>query len=85
MSAKPPFRAEHIGSFVRPKHLIEARSKFNEGKLPAEELHAIEDQAIRDVDGRSGRLGPGVAGDLSLMYRNFADHGMLERQTTSSD
>ena len=42
---KPPFRADHVGSLLRPKHLLEARSN----RTPPDELRAIEDEAIRDV------------------------------------
>jgi 5-methyltetrahydropteroyltriglutamate--homocysteine methyltransferase len=45
----PPFRADHIGSLIRPSGLIEARRRFNEGKLAADELHQLEDRAIREV------------------------------------
>ena len=41
----PPFRADHVGSLLRPKHLLEARSDGT----PPDELRAIEDEAIRDV------------------------------------
>ncbi|HKF81125.1 MAG TPA: 5-methyltetrahydropteroyltriglutamate--homocysteine S-methyltransferase [Thermoleophilaceae bacterium] len=46
---KPPFRADHVGSLLRPKPLLDARDKFAEGQLSAEELRAVEDDAIRDV------------------------------------
>jgi 5-methyltetrahydropteroyltriglutamate--homocysteine methyltransferase len=45
----PPFRADHVGSFLRPERLREARERFAAGGLPAAELHAIEDASIRDV------------------------------------
>jgi 5-methyltetrahydropteroyltriglutamate--homocysteine methyltransferase len=45
----PPFRADHVGSLLRPQKLLEAREEFAAGQLPAEELRAIEDEAIRDV------------------------------------
>ncbi|WP_157442031.1 5-methyltetrahydropteroyltriglutamate--homocysteine S-methyltransferase [Actinoplanes awajinensis] len=41
----PPFRADHVGSLLRPPRLLEARAK----NLPAADLRAIEDDAIRDV------------------------------------
>jgi 5-methyltetrahydropteroyltriglutamate--homocysteine methyltransferase len=44
---KPPFHAEHIGSFVRPQRLIEAARRRNE--IPADEFRAIQDAAIRDI------------------------------------
>ena len=46
---RPPFRADHVGSFLRPERLREARELFAAGGLPAAELHAIEDACIREV------------------------------------
>jgi 5-methyltetrahydropteroyltriglutamate--homocysteine methyltransferase len=45
----PPFRADHVGSLLRPAPLLRARSEHAEGKISAEELRAVEDGAIRDV------------------------------------
>ena len=45
----PPFRADHVGSLLRPASLIEARDAFDAGKLEAAALRALEDQCIRDV------------------------------------
>ncbi|MBV8165191.1 MAG: 5-methyltetrahydropteroyltriglutamate--homocysteine S-methyltransferase [Alphaproteobacteria bacterium] len=46
---KPPFRADHVGSLLRPAALREARAKFDAGSLPRAELTALEDAAIRDA------------------------------------
>ena len=46
---KPPFRADHVGSFLRPKELIDARERFRAGEIDAEALRVVEDQAIRGV------------------------------------
>lgn len=46
---KPPFRADHVGSFLRPAALIEARTAFKEGRIDAAALREAEDAAIRDV------------------------------------
>ena len=46
---KPPFRADHVGSLLRPPELLEAREGFAEGRVAAEQLRAIEDDAVRDV------------------------------------
>jgi len=45
----PPFRADHVGSLLRPPELLQARSDHAAGRLSAEELRHIEDAAIRDV------------------------------------
>ena len=52
MSARrtiPPFRAEHIGSLIRPPTLIQARQDWRDGRLAHEQLRALEDKCIRDV------------------------------------
>lgn len=45
----PPFRADHVGSLLRPEALADARRAWKRGALPAERLREIEDSAIRDV------------------------------------
>ena len=45
----PPFRADHVGSLLRPAALLDARARFAAGQLPADELRALEDAAIRDA------------------------------------
>jgi 5-methyltetrahydropteroyltriglutamate--homocysteine methyltransferase len=45
----PPFRADHVGSFLRPKVLLEARERHQSGALSREELRKVEDDAIREV------------------------------------
>src|SRR5262245_41473524 len=47
--AGPPFRADHVGSLLRPPALRDARDKFERGALARAELTRIEDAAIRDV------------------------------------
>jgi 5-methyltetrahydropteroyltriglutamate--homocysteine methyltransferase len=45
----PPFRADHVGSLLRPPELLEARQRFADGRIDEHELRGIEDAAIRDV------------------------------------
>ena len=45
----PPFRADHVGSLLRPPELLRARAEHQAGRLSAEELRHSEDEAIRDV------------------------------------
>src|ERR1700720_4217420 len=47
--ARPPFRADHVGSLLRPPELLRARSEHQTGRLSGEELRRIEDAAIRDA------------------------------------
>jgi methionine synthase II (cobalamin-independent) len=49
MRATPPFRADHVGSLLRPERLLRARADFADGRLSAAELRAVEDEAITEV------------------------------------
>lgn len=44
-----PHRFDHVGSFLRPENLLQARDEFAEGNISKEELTAIEDQAIIEL------------------------------------
>lgn len=46
---KPPFRADHVGSLLRPAALHEARAKAQRGEIGPAELRAVEDAAIADA------------------------------------
>ncbi|MGO4841771.1 5-methyltetrahydropteroyltriglutamate--homocysteine S-methyltransferase, partial [Rhizobiaceae sp. 2RAB30] len=47
---KPPYRADHVGSLLRPESVKQARKRFFEDKsIEREELSAIEDEAVRDA------------------------------------
>jgi len=48
-SQRPPFRADHVGSLLRPKELLEARRRHDEGGLSAEALREVEDRSIREI------------------------------------
>ncbi|WP_127995640.1 5-methyltetrahydropteroyltriglutamate--homocysteine S-methyltransferase [Piscinibacter defluvii] len=45
----PPFRADHVGSFLRPKYLLDAREQKARGEITAEQLRAVEDRAITEI------------------------------------
>src|SRR6185437_10823115 len=47
--SKPPFRADHVGSLLRPATLKEARGKRERGEIGADELKAIEDREIERI------------------------------------
>src|ERR1043166_9410187 len=46
---KPPFRADQVGSLIRPDSLIAARQQDERGEIAAAELQLKQQQAIRDV------------------------------------
>jgi 5-methyltetrahydropteroyltriglutamate--homocysteine methyltransferase len=45
----PPFRADHVGSFLRPPYLLEAREKKARGEITPQQLREVEDRAITEV------------------------------------
>jgi 5-methyltetrahydropteroyltriglutamate--homocysteine methyltransferase len=54
---RPPFRADHVGSLLRPQRLLDAREQFAQGRIPADELRAAEDAAVRDVVRKQEEVG----------------------------
>jgi 5-methyltetrahydropteroyltriglutamate--homocysteine methyltransferase len=46
---KPPFRADHVGSFLRPAQLLTARERCQKGEIGKAALRAVEDAAIADI------------------------------------
>jgi len=57
MKTTPPFRADHVGSLLRPPELREARARARAGALSAGELRAVEDRCIRAAVARQEALG----------------------------
>ena len=45
----PPFRADHVGSFLRPKYLLDEREQKAKGEITAAQLRAVEDKAITEI------------------------------------
>ena len=53
----PPFRADHVGSLLRPPELLRAREKHRAGRISADELRRVEDDAIREAARMQAELG----------------------------
>jgi 5-methyltetrahydropteroyltriglutamate--homocysteine methyltransferase len=60
---KPPFRADHVGSLIRPDTLIEARAAAEKGEMAPAELARIQHAAVRDVVHLQQEVGLRVATD----------------------
>jgi 5-methyltetrahydropteroyltriglutamate--homocysteine methyltransferase len=54
---KPPFRADHVGSLLRPPRLLEARAEHEAGRLDADGLREVEDDAIREIVAKQESVG----------------------------
>jgi 5-methyltetrahydropteroyltriglutamate--homocysteine methyltransferase len=68
---KPPFRAEHIGSLLRPKGLLQKRERFSRGEILRAELTEAEDAAISDALALQERLGLRFVTDGEFRRRSY--------------
>ena len=92
---KPPFRADHVGSLLRPAALKEARAKHAKSEISAADLKAVEDREIERVIKKQEDVGLQSATDgefrrswwhldflwgLDGVERHVADHGVVVRR-----
>src|SRR6201987_436123 len=69
---KPPFRADHVGSLLRPPELLRAREERQAGRLSAQELRRGEDRAIKGA--ARMRQEVGLAGGTDGEFRRGSWH-----------
>lgn len=77
-NASPPFRADHIGSLLRPAALLDLRKRFAAGEIVRETLTAAEDQAIAEAVSLQERAGLKVVTDGEFRRRSY--HSYFYRQ-----
>ncbi len=74
----PPFRADHVGSLLRPAALKEARAKRERDEISTESLSAAEDAAIEHIIGRQAEVGLRSATDgefrRAMWHFDFLEH-----------
>jgi 5-methyltetrahydropteroyltriglutamate--homocysteine methyltransferase len=75
---KPPFRAEQIGSLLRPKALLDQRAKFARGEIDQAALTKAEDDAIKEALALQERVGLKFATDGEFRRRSY--HSFFYRQ-----
>ena len=77
---KPPFRADHVGSFLRPAALKEARAKREKGAITPAELKAVENREIEKIIKKQEELGLKLAtdGEFRRSWWHFDFLGMLD-------
>ncbi len=76
--SQPPFRAEHIGSLLRPHGLLALRAKFGRGEIGREALTAAENEAIKAAIALQERVGLKFASDGEFRRRSY--HSFFYRQ-----
>lgn len=69
VTTKQPFRADHVGSFLRPTELKDAREAYRLGTITKEALTAVEDQAIRELIAKQKAVGLKVVTDGEFRRR----------------
>jgi len=72
-ASHPPFRADQVGSLVRPASLVEARERFAAGAIDAAALRQIEDDAIRAVIRKQEDIGLQVITDGEFRRGTYSD------------
>jgi 5-methyltetrahydropteroyltriglutamate--homocysteine methyltransferase len=77
-TSKPPFRAEHIGSLLRPAELMQQRARFARGEIDQSELTEAEDKSIRDALSLQEQLGFKFVTDGEFRRRSY--HSFFYRQ-----
>ena len=75
---KPPFRADHVGSLIRPDALIRARERAGKNELPQEELMRIQHAAILDVVRLQEDLGLKLCTDGEFNRQSWSGDFMLK-------
>ena len=75
---KPPFRAEHIGSLLRPQSLLQTRARFSRGEIGPAVLAEAEDKAIKGALALQERVGLAFATDGEFRRRSY--HSFFYRQ-----
>ena len=71
MPVDPPFRAEHIGSLLRPAALVAARQRFASGEIGRDALAEAEDAAIAEAVALQQRVGLKLATDGEFRRRSY--------------
>jgi 5-methyltetrahydropteroyltriglutamate--homocysteine methyltransferase len=67
----PPFRADHVGSLLRPPEVKAARESFAAGAITAQELRAVEDDAIRAAVAMQEQVGLALATDGEIRRQSW--------------
>src|SRR5262244_499810 len=77
---KPPFRADHVGSFLRPAALKDARAKHEKGAVSDAQLKEVEDREVEKVVRKQEEIGLKLAtdGEFRRSWWHFDFFGMLD-------
>jgi 5-methyltetrahydropteroyltriglutamate--homocysteine methyltransferase len=71
---RPPFRAEHVGSLLRPVELRAAFRAFNDGAIDADEFRVVQDESIRDAVKMQQDVGLELVTDGEFRRQSYWSH-----------
>ncbi len=69
---RPPFRAEHVGSFIRPERLLVAARAFKAGTLDGDSYREVQDQCIAEIVAFQEELGLPSVTDGEFRRRSWS-------------
>jgi 5-methyltetrahydropteroyltriglutamate--homocysteine methyltransferase len=69
--ARPPFRADHVGSLLRPPQVLQARDDFSAGLINGTQMREIEDAAVRGIIAKQAEAGLKTATDGELRRESW--------------
>lgn len=72
---RPPFRAEHLGSLLRPDALLNTKTANEKGEISDSQLAAVEDQEIKNIVETQQKLGYSAMSDGE--YRRHSKHNWM--------
>jgi 5-methyltetrahydropteroyltriglutamate--homocysteine methyltransferase len=77
---KPPFRADHVGSFLRTQPIKDARVKREKGEITADQLRQAEDREIEKVISKQEEIGLKLAtdGEFRRSWWHYDFFGLLD-------
>jgi 5-methyltetrahydropteroyltriglutamate--homocysteine methyltransferase len=81
----PPFRADHVGSLLRPAALHALRERYSKGEISADELRAAEDDAVRDAVALQEDVGLALATDGEFRRESWNMDYLFELGGVSRD
>src|SRR5712691_4133646 len=77
---KPPYRADHVGSFLRTAPIKAARDKHEKSQIGADELRKVEDREIEKIIKKQEEVGLQLTtdGEYRRSWWHFDFYGMLD-------
>lgn len=84
LQRNPPFRAEHLGSLLRPEKLLKTREALEKGESKQADLTALEDEAVKEIVDLQLKLGFHAVSDGEYRrHSTFVDTQLIDAKATT--